>query len=116
MSRPGSERWTYDQERESDEYVIRAGEKVIGKIGSKGDVDLICRARRKGVRDAMRFALTARQHRLEVQRLRQDIRILMLALHFVADALKQKRPREVTAAREEATKILRKMQSQGHHS
>ncbi len=109
--------WNYDEEVRSgaNGYVIRSGDRIIGRIGNQGDADLICRARRESMRQASQIAFDTRQHSMKVQNLRRDIRLLMDTLNHLADALKETaRRRDVTAAREKATKILRIMKAHGH--
>lgn len=117
MSDTWKNTWNYDAEekRGSQAYVIRSGDKIIGRVEAQGDADLICRARRESVRQASRIATDARQHLMQVQNLRGDIRLLMDTLNQLADALKETaRRRDVTSAREKATKILRIMKAHGH--
>ena len=117
MSNTWKKNWNYDVEEGSGSqaYVIRSGERVVGRVRVQGDADLICRARRESARQASQIAFDHRQHLIRVQNLRGDIRLLMATLNVLADALKENaRRRNVTAAREKATKVLRKMKAQGY--
>ena len=117
MNESWKKTWNYDEEKGSgsDGYVIRSGDRIIGRVGVQGDADLICRARRESARQASQIAFGARQHLIKVQNLRGDIRLLVETLNQVTTALKESaRRRDVTSAREKATKILRQMKSQGH--
>ena len=110
--------WTYDERRSKDDstYVLRAGGKVIGEVKSPGDADLICRARSEVSRQAMQYACEIRQNRLKTSAFKEDIRILMKTLDHVSETLKRaSRPREVTAARELAQRVLRAMKSRGYN-
>ena len=110
--------WNYNgsgKARESDRYVIREGEEVIGEMRSRGDADLICRTRNHSARQAAEIAFQARQHRMQVSNLREDIRLLIDAVATATDALRQTtRQRDVTAARERLHKIQKTMKSRGH--
>jgi len=110
--------WNYDGTRKvrgSERYVIREGEEVIGEIYSPGAADLICRTRNHSARQASENAFQARQHRIQVSTLREDIRILIDAVDLASDALRQTtRERDVTAARERLRRVLRMMKSRGH--
>ena len=116
MSGQGNDRWTYDEEakRGRHEYVIRSGDTVIGRVGSKGDADMICRFRRTTVQSATRAASDARQHRFQLQRLREEMRIVLSALQITGDALRLQRPRQVIAAREKIHRVLMMMKTRGH--
>ena len=117
MNNAWKQTWNYDSEEGSGSqtYVIRSRDRIIGRVGTQGDADLICRARRESVRQASQIAFDTRQHSMRVQNLRRDIRLLMDTLNQLGDALKETaRRRDVTAAREKVTKILRKMQAHGY--
>ena len=116
MSVQGNDRWTYneDAKRGRHRYVIRAGDTVIGRVRSKGDADMICRFRRTSVQAGTRVASDARRHRLDLQRLREEMRIVLSALQITADALRLQRPRQVTAAREKIRRVLMMMKTRGH--
>ncbi len=109
--------WNYDAEDKTDSnpYVIRSGDRVVARVEAQGDADLICRARRESVRQASRIAFDARQHLLQVQNLRGDIRLLLEMMNQLTAALKENaRRRDVTAAREKVTKVVRRMKARGH--
>jgi hypothetical protein len=108
--------WGYSQRKQGDEgYALHEGDEVIGHVKSAGAAEMICRAERELVRSAMLRAVDARQHRYQLNAMRTDIRILMLSLDNVAKVLKRgSRPREITAAREEVRKILKKMRARGY--
>jgi hypothetical protein len=116
MGRERSRTWSYsaDSNNGDAKYVIRAGGTVIGRTELRGDADQICRARRDAVRQAVQRAADARRHRLEIMRLRNEIRELISGLHKVAGALKQAKLKEITAARESVTKILKRMKARGY--
>lgn len=117
MSDAWNKTWNYDAEQRngSHAYVIRAGDRIVGRVGAQGDADLICRARRESVRQASRIACDARQHFMKTQNLRGDIRLLMVTLNQLVNALKESaRRRDMISAREKATRILRTMKSHGH--
>jgi hypothetical protein len=117
MSDAWKKNWNYDAEEKTDSrpYVIRSGDRVVARVDTRGDADLICRARRESVRQASRIAFDTRQHLTQVQNLRGDIRLLLGMLNQLANALKENaRRRDVTAAREKATKVLRTMKARGH--
>ena len=116
MGKERSKIWNYceDSDNGGPKYVIRAGATVIGRTELRGDADQICRARRDAVRQAVLRAAEARRHRLEIMRLRNEFRELLSGLHTVAGALRQAKPKEITAARESAAKILKRMKARGH--
>ena len=96
-------------------YVIRAGDRIIGHVSSKGDAALICQSRRAAMEQLVHSSFEARQHRLKTQSMRKDIQLLMSTLTTVANSLKETtRRRDVTMAREQACRTLRKMKSRGY--
>ena len=110
-------RWTYEEHPQdaSHTYVIRAGDRIIGNVSSRGDADRICRSRRAGMQQSMHSSFEARTHRFKTQSMREDIRLLLSTLTSVANALKETtRRRDVTTAREQARRILRKMKARGY--
>ena len=117
MSKPGIKNWTYS-EREAEQtqkVVIRAGENVICETSSVGIASQICRSRREISRLAMHNAFESRLHRQKMLALTQDIRSLMATLTDIAGVLKRdRRPREVTAAREKVVRTLREMKAKGY--
>ena len=117
MSDAWKKTWNYDAEAGSGSkpYVIRSGDRVVARVEAQGHADLICRARSESVRQASRIAFGARQHLMQVQTLRGDIRLLLGTLNQLADALKENaRRRDVTSAREKAAKLVRRMKARGH--
>ena len=117
MGKTNINNWTYS-EREAEQtqkVVIRAGENVICETSSVGIASQICRSRREISRLAMHNAFESRLHRQKMQALTLDIRSLMTILTDVASVLKRdRRPREVTAAREKVVRALKEMKSKGH--
>ena len=116
MGEKPNRRWTYEEHPQdaSHTYVIRAGDKIIGQVGSRGDADLICRSRRAAMQQSMHSTFEARQHRLRTQSMREHIRLLLSTRTSVAYALKETtRRRDVLTAREHARRILRKMKAHG---
>jgi len=112
-------RWNFSEQEDggSPVYVIRHGARVVGRVRSKGDADMICRARDANARQAMQSSFLIRQHHQKLRVFQEDIRILMATLETLAAALRHKaRPREVLAARELARKVLRQMRGQGYRS
>lgn len=112
-------RWNYSEHEDDGRpvYVIRHGGRVVGRVQSKGDADVICRSRAASARQAVQSSFLIRQHHQKLRILQDDIRVLMATLESLAAALRHKaRPREVLAARELARKILREMRGQGYRS
>ena len=119
MDRERTTRWNYSEHEEGGRptYVIRHGTRVVGRVQSKGDADIICRSRTANARQAVQNSLLIRQHHQKLRILQEDIRILISTMETLAAALRHKaRPREVLAARELARKILRQMRGQGYRT
>ena len=117
MSKTSIKNWTFSERKadQSQKVVVRAGESVICETRSVGIAAQICRSRREISRLAMHNAFESRLHRKKVQALCLDIRVLMTTLDHVSGVLKRdRRPREVIAAREQIVKTMSEMKAKGH--
>lgn len=116
MDVEGRRLWTFSETAEGRRYryEVRVGERVIGRVASRGDADMICRSRMDALRETSRSAFQARQHRGQIMRMQEDIRLLMSTLRSVSGCLRLLKPRDVTRAREEAARTLRALKSRGY--
>jgi hypothetical protein len=109
-------RWTYTREpgHPDSPYVVRAEGKLICRVRSVVDADLICFGRTSALRDAGQRAADLRRFRLQLRQMQDDVRVLMQALEEVGQVLRLIKPRDVIRARENVRKVRRKMHGRGY--
>ncbi len=102
-------RWTFKEYKLNGSgtglCVLHKGKQVIGLHKDRSDADQICRVRA----ESRRAAYDAKRHLIRLQILNEENRLLVSALKRVADALRGTRPSELSAARQEVGKALKRI-------
>jgi hypothetical protein len=103
--------WTYEEYslRRSRVCIVRDGERVVALVKGRYNADLICRARS----DTKRNGSSSQRQRIKLQVLHEENRLLHTGLRRVAEALRGRSVSEITAARAEVDKILKRVKVPG---